>query len=84
MLSPMVKPYRQDVHGGSNKNGFRATCLECHLPHDSPMAYGLAKAKTGIHDLWAQWTYDLGKIYWIAKRIRREEYNYDSSCLNCH
>ena len=84
VMSPMVNSYRDDVHGGKNANGFRATCLQCHLPHDSPQAYGFAKARTGMHDLWAQWTYDLKQIDWEAKRERREEYTYDSGCLSCH
>ena len=84
VMSPMVDSYLEDVHGGKNVSGFRAICLQCHLPHNSPLDYGLAKARTGLHDLWAQWTYDLEKIDWVSKRERREEYTYDSGCLSCH
>lgn len=84
VMAPMIAAYEQDVHGGMNANGVKASCLACHLPHDSAWGYGLAKARTGTHDIWAQWTYDLKAIDWEAKRERRAEYTYDSGCLACH
>ncbi len=84
VMAPMIAAYEQDPHGGVNANGIQATCLDCHLPHESAWGYAWAKAQTGTHDVWAQWTYDLEAIDWEAKRERREEFTYDSGCLNCH
>ncbi len=83
-MEPMRRSYEQDVHGGNNKMGVVVDCLGCHLPHDGPFHYAVAKAQTGLHDIWAELTYDLEKIDWIAKRERREHYVYDSGCLSCH
>jgi cytochrome c-type protein NapC len=42
------------------------------------------KARFGMHDAWAQLTYDLDAIDWQAKRAHREDFVFDSGCLECH
>jgi len=83
-MQPMIDAYEQDVHGGNNSYGFKAKCLDCHLPHNSLAGYILAKAKTGTHDVWAEATYDKSKIDWQEKRRERSRFTYDSGCLHCH
>jgi cytochrome c-type protein NapC len=83
-MGPMVEAYSRDVHGGRNEAGFAADCTDCHLPHDGSFRYLIAKAETGLHDVWAELTYDLDQIDWVAKRAMREHFVYDSGCLRCH
>ena len=83
-MSPMVSAYRADVHGGANRAGTRASCTDCHLDHSSSFAYFTSKARFGLHDVWAQATYDLDAIDWQAKRLERESFVFDSGCLGCH
>lgn len=83
-MEPFEAAHNADVHGGQNAHGVRATCADCHLPHDSSFNYMYTKARTGIHDLYVENFGDLENIDWQAKRAHREAYVYDSGCLNCH
>lgn len=83
-MAPMVAAYRADIHGGSHPQGVRAKCTQCHIPADNVFSYMAAKARFGLHDAWAQMTYDLDAIDWQAKRAHREMYVFDSACLGCH
>jgi cytochrome c-type protein NapC len=83
-MEPFEKAHNADVHGGQNAHGVRATCADCHLPHDSSFNYLYTKARTGVHDLYVENFGDLENIDWQAKRAHREEYTYDSGCLTCH
>ena len=44
----------------------------------------IMKSRFGIHDAWAQLTYDLDSIDWQAKRSHSKNYVFDSGCLQCH
>lgn len=83
-MKPMAEAYREDRHGGNNAGGTRAACVDCHLPHNNPVNYLYRKAMIGMHDVWAELTYDLDSIDWEGMRDHREDYTYDSGCLNCH
>jgi len=83
-MQPFAATYRRDVHGGQNPLGIAAQCTDCHLPHSSPERYLVAKARFGLHDAWAEMTYDLEAIDWQAHRAERERYVFDSGCLQCH
>jgi cytochrome c-type protein NapC len=83
-MQPMADAYLDDVHGGHNKEGLTAKCVDCHLPHDSLVGYLVEKAKTGIHDVWAEFTYDKSTIDWQEKRKHAKHFVFDSGCLHCH
>jgi len=83
-MEPMAQAYSMDVHGGNNKQGIVVKCVECHLPHNTLIGYLFEKSKTGIHDVWAELTYDKSKINWEEKRKHRSTFTYDSGCLKCH
>jgi formylglycine-generating enzyme required for sulfatase activity len=61
------------------------SCAECHLP---PKGHGylIAKAKTGLRDLWNYWTKDSASFDWQGKRSLEyaRGYSYESSCIKCH
>ena len=83
-MEPFARAHEQDVHGGNNPGGVVANCTDCHLPHDGAARYLFAKAKTGLHDAFAQAIYPIHKPDWIANLEKRADYVYDSGCLNCH
>ena len=75
--------YKEDIHGGANKQGFSAKCADCHLPHDSVFHYVTAKAYTGARDV-------LGEIFWadsfdwIGNLKNKVQFTYSSGCVKCH
>ncbi|MCG8671942.1 MAG: NapC/NirT family cytochrome c [Pseudomonadales bacterium] len=83
-MEPMASSYLQDVHGGNNAAGIRATCSDCHLPHTSSFAYLKQKSINGAWDVWVEYVVGAEDIDWHKKRERREEYTYQSGCLHCH
>jgi cytochrome c-type protein NapC len=82
--APIAAAYREDPHGGNNEFGVRAACNDCHLPHDNSLHYFWVKAKHGVVDPTMELLKEPHEIDWHAIRERREEFVYDSSCLNCH
>ena len=76
--------YREDLHGGNNRVGWRATCSDCHISHDNSFSYLWVKGVHGIVDPAIGLVEDPYDIDWHAKRENRGTYVYDSGCLNCH
>lgn len=83
-MQPMVKTFKQDIHGGNNPHGFSAECVDCHLPHTNTLDYLVSKGAQGANDAFKSAFTDTSKIDWIAHRKQREAYVYDSGCLGCH
>jgi cytochrome c-type protein NapC len=83
-MEPMIKAFKNDIHGGNNRVGFRATCTDCHLPHDNVVNYMTQKSLTGMHDVWVETFGDTKNIDWEKKREHRKRFVYDSGCLRCH
>jgi len=82
--APIAAAYREDLHGGNNPAGIRAACNDCHLPHDNSLHYFMVKARHGVVDPLMAVIKEPHEIDWHAIRERREEFVYDSACLNCH
>ncbi len=82
-MKAMVAAYENSSHGGNNKNGFKAKCTACHLPHDNVLHYVLIKAESGTKDV-------LGEIFWVdnfdflGNLQHRQEFVYSSGCMECH
>ncbi len=76
--------WKQSVHY-ITPSGTRVDCIECHLP---PKGEGhlVAKARTGIHDVWSKWTKDPDSFDWEAmSRLEvARDYVPESTCLYCH
>lgn len=83
-MEPMELAYLDDVHGGAGAYGTQVLCVDCHLSHESSTDYFFDKVRTGVHDVWVEYTQDTSQIDWEAKRAHREEFVYDSGCLHCH
>ncbi|MDJ0655043.1 MAG: NapC/NirT family cytochrome c [Xanthomonadales bacterium] len=83
-MAPIGLAYEDELHGGNNPAGWRAECVDCHLPHGNSLSYLLSKTRHGIVDPWVEMTTEPLEIDWHTNRERREEYVYDSGCLTCH
>jgi cytochrome c-type protein NapC len=82
--APTGASYLEDVHGGNNSAGWRATCSQCHISHDSSLHYLWVKGIHGVVDPVMEMIKDPYDIDWHGNRERRGEYVYDSGCLSCH
>lgn len=83
-MVPFVAANADNLHGGNNDVGIKASCTACHLPHDNSANYLYVKARTGIHDIWVENFGNPEEIDWLAKTEHREEFVYDSGCMSCH
>ena len=83
-MEPFVAANADNHHGGNNDVGIKASCSDCHLPHDNSANYLYVKARTGIHDMWVETFGNPEEIDWLAKSEHREEFVYDSGCMTCH
>jgi cytochrome c-type protein NapC len=81
---PIGASYRESLHGGNNASGWRATCSNCHIPHDNSLHYLWVKGVHGVVDPTMEILKDSYDIDWHGNRDRRDEYVYDSGCLSCH
>ena len=81
---PIGTSYREDVHGGNNPAGWRATCSDCHIPQDNALNYLWVKGVHGVVDPTMEILKDPLEIDWHGNREYREDYVYDSGCLTCH
>lgn len=74
--------WEQGPHGMQGDGVVKATCTDCHLPHGSTWNYLVAKARSGMRDMWA---HALGREPdWEARLDKYEEFTYQSGCDKCH
>ncbi|ASM37253.1 cytochrome c3 family protein [Campylobacter sputorum] len=83
-MDPMVASYRHDVHGGKGDLGFKAQCVDCHLPHDSLVNYIYTKAKNGVVEGYIHFFKDVDQINWLENRKNRLRFVFDDGCVKCH
>lgn len=83
-MDPFVASYSQSIHGGANKIGFKASCVSCHLPHDSYIKYVFKKGLNGIVEGAVMMFSDADKKDWQNNRKNRQNFVYDSGCMSCH
>lgn len=83
-MRPMYEAYLGDVHGGANKDGVKAKCVDCHLPHTSVTRYAYQKTYNGVVEGAMTLFSDPAKYDWEANRKNREHFVFDSACLSCH
>ena len=67
------------------ESGVVAHCTDCHLPPDG-WDYLVAKAKTGLRDIFSTLFKDVSRIDWELKSRREHavRHVYKASCLKCH
>lgn len=82
--APISASYREDLHGGNNPTGWRATCSQCHIPQGNALKYLWVKGVHGVVDPTMELLKEPHDIDWHGNRERRKEYVYDSGCMSCH
>ncbi len=83
-MQPMTDAHNISVHGGDNKYGIAAQCVDCHLPHDTLVNYLTHKVKFGVRDAYAEFFTNTKEINWTAKRAHADTFVFNSGCLSCH
>jgi len=85
VMKPFRTSWQDSVHGGKNRQGFAAQCVDCHLPHGNFVEYLFTKAVTGTSDVIQNLTIDGASFDWAANaEAHRLEFTYDSACRHCH
>jgi len=79
-----TQAHYRSTHGGENKYGISAQCVDCHLPHDTLSNYLVNKVKYGARDIYAELFTDTDEINWTRKRANAQSFVYNSGCLSCH
>jgi len=57
------------------------TCVECHLPHDNPISYWIAKARTGTHDVYV---FSTGQTPQLIRAKADTRQIIQANCVRCH
>lgn len=84
-MNPFRDAWKFSAHGGNNPQGFRAQCVDCHLPHGDFVEYVTAKAVTGTGDVIQNMIIDVNTFDWMANSEKnRLKFTYDSACRRCH
>ncbi len=58
-----------------------AVCTECHLPHDNFVHYYVAKAQTGIHDVYV---FSTGQVPVLIRAKDNTKQWIQANCVRCH
>ncbi|MGM0418826.1 MAG: cytochrome c3 family protein [Thermodesulfobacteriota bacterium] len=81
-IAPAVETWSTSPHA-SNDKGFRATCIDCHLPPpENTIEFFFLKTKHGIKDVWAHLFYGEYDREKMQKRVHDTMDN--STCIKCH
>jgi len=85
----VMKPFRTSwqaaVHGGMNRQGFAAQCVDCHLPHGDFFEFFTVKAVTGTGDVIQNLYIDGAEFGWAGNAKKRLlDFTFDSACRHCH
>ena len=77
--------WKKSVHH-NNESGVVTDCSACHLPPKGTARHLLAKAKTGMKDVWSYLTKDSGEIDFASKKELEyaQKIVYNESCVKCH
>lgn len=77
--------WKLSVHHNS-RSGAVTGCAECHLPPRGSLKYFMAKATTGLRDVWSYLTKDSASFDWESKGQLEHAVKivYNESCKECH
>ncbi|MCD8265286.1 MAG: SUMF1/EgtB/PvdO family nonheme iron enzyme [Tannerellaceae bacterium] len=71
----------------NNRSGVKTSCVSCHLPpQNNTWEHYTAKARLGIHDVWAYLTKDTAEFDWESKKQLENAIRFvpNKSCKACH
>ncbi|MBW2107137.1 MAG: NapC/NirT family cytochrome c [Deltaproteobacteria bacterium] len=85
VMTPFRDSWQQAVHGGQNRQGFAAQCVDCHLPHGNFFEFFMVKGMTGTGDVIQNFYIDGAEFDWAGNaEKRRLDFTFDSACRHCH
>ncbi len=85
IMEPFQQSWKQAVHGGNNRQGFAAQCVDCHLPHGNFLEYIVVKGLTGASDIFHNIYVDGAEVDWQENAEKyRLDFTYESGCRHCH
>lgn len=85
VMTPFRTSWQEAVHGGKNRQGFAAQCVDCHLPHGNFFQFFMVKGITGTGDLIQNLYIDGDEFDWAANAEKRLlKFTFDSACRHCH
>lgn len=85
VMKPFRMSWQKAVHGGKNRQGFAAQCVDCHLPHGGFLEYLTVKAITGTGDVIQNLYIDGAGFDWAGNAEKRVlDFTFDSACRHCH
>lgn len=74
----MDSQYENWYHGGHRSV---TECVDCHLPHDNIIHYYIAKAETGMHDVFV---FSTGMTPDLIRAKANTKLIIQSNCIRCH
>ena len=90
-MKPMYDTWLKGPHGplGNKAGAVRASCIDCHLPHDTVVNYLVSKMRTGLKDAYYHnfKKEEISKLdFWLKKLDTKEvkKYTYEENCIHCH
>ena len=85
VMTPFRMSWQEAVHGGKNRQGFAAQCVDCHLPHGDFFEFFMVKGITGTGDVIQNLYIDGAEFDWAANaKERLLKFTFDSACRHCH
>lgn len=83
-MKPVSEAFAKSIHGGNNKQGFVAECVDCHLPKSNVVHELYVKGTSGLRHLWGEYVLGMELLDYDKLHPKRTEYVFDSGCINCH
>ncbi|CAH2714048.1 hypothetical protein BACCIP111895_01202 [Neobacillus rhizosphaerae] len=83
-MNTFKKTYERDIHGGANSVGFKADCVQCHLPQDSQIDFLSTKVVSGTKEVITHFSGQFSDEKYYQNRKNREDFVYSSGCISCH
>ncbi|MCB9480399.1 MAG: cytochrome c3 family protein [Desulfobacteraceae bacterium] len=81
-IEAAVESWRTSTHA-SNDKGFKATCMDCHLPPpENTIEFFFLKTKHGLKDVFAHLFFGEYNKEEMQEKVHREMQN--KTCMNCH
>lgn len=81
-MLPQVNSWKMSTHAVT-KTGFKANCVDCHLPPDGISHYTY-KAWSGLRDVWVHYIGNPSKVDWAGKAATKNHYLFEKACTSCH
>ena len=83
-MKPVERTFAESVHGGKNSQGFVADCGSCHLPTSNVVNELWVKGTVGMRHVFMEYVAGTELLDHEEFHAKRNTFNYESSCLNCH